>query len=156
MEFLYDLIAPGLVAVIAYLGIRLELKANNENISKQIKANEENISKQIKEQINADREHRFWNIKLDSIIELDSYLAKTSDALSLGKIEEVRTKFFPIFMKISTLFKGKDFLGNFKEAFDLLAETQDGIIMPIKKYEKFGKLILVAIEGGYNELGLYE
>ena len=144
-DFLKDLIGPALVAIISFLAI-----------TKQVKAGSENISKQIREQINADREQRFWNIKLDSVIELHSVLTKTTDILTLGKIQEVNDRMYPVIMNISTLFKNEDFIGKAKDAFEILVNAKDGAPLPIEEYDRYGKLIIETIDAGLSELGAFD
>ena len=70
-DFLKDLIGPALVAIVSFLAITMQVKAGSRN-----------ISKQIREQINADRDQRFRNIRLDSIIELHLVFTESSDILT--------------------------------------------------------------------------
>ena len=104
MESLAGAILVGLISFLA--------------ITRQGRVLSENISKQITEQIYADRDQRFWNIRLDAIIELHSIFTETTDILALGRIQEVNDRMFPVIMNISTLFKNEDFIGKAKEAFD--------------------------------------
>ena len=144
-DFLKELIGPSLVAIISFLAITLQVRAGSQN-----------ISKQIREQINADREQRFWNIKLDSVIELHSVLTKTTDILTLGKIQEVNDRMYPVIMNISTLFKNEDFIGKAKDAFEILVNAKDGAPLPIEEYDRYGKLIIETIDAGLSELGAFD
>ena len=144
-DFLKELIGPSLVSIIAFLAITLQVRAGSQN-----------ISKQIREQINADREQRFWNIKLDSVIELHSVLTKTTDILTLGKIQEVNDRMYPVIMNISTLFKNEDFIGKAKDAFEILVNAKDGAPLPIEEYDRYGKLIIETIDAGLSELGAFD
>ena len=144
-DFLKELIGPSLVAIISFLAITLQVRAGSQN-----------ISKQIREQINADREQRFWNIKLDSVIELHSVLTKTTDILTLCKIQEVNDRMYPVIMNISTLFKNEDFIGKAKDAFEILVNAKDGAPLPIEEYDRYGKLIIETIDAGLSELGAFD
>ena len=115
-----------LVGLISFLALTWRLRVITEN-----------ISKQIREQIDADREQRFWNIRVDAILELHSVFTNTADFLTLGRIQEVNDRMFPIIMNISMLFKGENFVRKSKKAFKILANAKDGNSLPFKEHNKF-------------------
>jgi len=128
----------------------------NSGVKAQIKSNESNISKQVKEQIKADREQRFWNMRLDSIIKLDSVYADTVVPLSKGKILEAKTSLFPIVMHFVAIFKGEESANKVIEAFELLSATEDGLALPSEKAGIYNSLISDAISDALNKLGAFE
>lgn len=140
-----DLIGPAMVGLVSVLAVIMQVRSGAKN-----------ITKQINEQIDADREQRFWNIRLDSIIELHRVLTETTDTLVLGRIQEVNDRMYPIIMNISTLFKGEDFVVNCKDAFEILVEAKEGSPLPKDQYDKYGDLILTTIESGLEKLGAFE
>lgn len=144
-DFLKDLIGPALVAIVSFLAITMQVKAGSRN-----------ISKQIREQINADRDQRFWNIRLDSIIELHLVFTESSDILTQGRIREVNDRLYPVIMNISTLFKNEAFIGNAKNAFEILLTEKDGVPLPLEEYLRYGNLIIETIDAGLTELGAFE
>ena len=134
-----------LVGLISFLALTWRLRVITEN-----------ISKQIREQIDADREQRFWNIRVDAILELHSVFTNTTDLLTLGRIQEVNDRIYPIIMNISMLFKSENFVGKSVDALSLLENATDGNMLPINKHEEFGKLLLDVIDGGYEKLGAFK
>jgi len=140
-----DLIGPAFVGAVTILVVTIQVRSITKN-----------ISKQIKEQIDADRAQRFWNIRLDAIIELHTIHTDTVDILILGRIQEVKDRMFPIIMNIFSLFKGEEFVKKVDDAYMILEDAKDGERLPIEEHDKFAKLLLSIIDSGLENLGAFK
>ena len=59
-------------------------------------------------------------------------------------------------MNISTLFKNEAFIGNAKNAFEILLTEKDGVPLSLEEYLRYGNPIIETIDAGLTELGAFE
>lgn len=77
MEFfmvIISIVSPIAVGLFVRSGVKAQIKANENNISKQVKEELEKEMKLLMEKIRIKREDRWWNVKLDLFIEVSNLL----------------------------------------------------------------------------------
>ena len=138
-------VGPILVGLFVRSGVKAQIQANENNISKQVREELEKEKKLLNEKIRIEQEDRWWKLKFDVLNEFKDIISKAPVMIAENKLEQLMRGIESIALQSLTLFDNKA-LG------DSIVELATSIDIPIEEMLKtenlndFGKRIGKAFE----------
>lgn len=146
-------VSPIAVGLFLKSGVKTQIKANENNISKLVMEELEKEKNLLYEKVRIEREDRWWKLKFDLFVDTTNALLLITQQIMEEKIPDAIMKIGNLISRVTVIYDDKIIRDKIDESFDLIKDKKPDEITNELLYE-FGRLFGQATRLMKNELEL--